>query len=106
MGPAQPLLLLVPGGATVNDFDYQYHHETEQCPRCRHSMLGESIPQRNRELYGGKTHFSRVIGVEVPGVYDGVLYWKCPDCDHKWHRFPESDWRHQRAIGYVLAVSS
>jgi len=30
-----------------------------------------------------------MVGVEVPGVYDGVLYWECPDCGAAWHRWTE-----------------
>lgn len=37
---------------------------------------------------GGKI-CSRVHGIEVPWVYDGVLLWKCPDCDHMWPTFAE-----------------
>lgn len=33
-----------------------------------------------------KQHFSRLIGVEIPGGYDGVSYWQCPDCKSKWPR--------------------
>ena len=29
---------------------------------------------------------SRVIGNEIWGVYDGVLYWSCPDCGYAWVR--------------------
>ena len=29
-----------------------------------------------------------VLGVEVPGVYDGVLYWVCDACGVAWAR----DW--------------
>jgi rubrerythrin len=38
------------------------------CPRCA-SPLGD-----------------RLIGVEVSGVYDGILVWCCPDCGHLWPR--------------------
>lgn len=31
--------------------------------------------------------FSRLVGVEIRGYYDGVAYWECPDCKHRWHRF-------------------
>ncbi len=33
--------------------------------------------------------FQKQIGIEIPGVYDGVIVWQCPDCGHKWKRF---DW--------------
>lgn len=30
--------------------------------------------------------YSRKIGIEVWGLYDGVCYWKCPDCGADWLR--------------------
>lgn len=30
---------------------------------------------------------SEVAGVEVRGVYDGVLYWMCMTCDWAWARW-------------------
>jgi transposase-like protein len=27
-----------------------------------------------------------VCGVEIPEVYDGVLYWVCTSCKKGWHR--------------------
>lgn len=36
--------------------------------------------------WGDKTHYSRVIGHEVPEIYDGVLFWSCPDCGKAWPR--------------------
>ncbi len=57
--------------------------------------------------YGDKPEserfFSRVIGMEVRGVYDGVLYWQCPDCGGRWHRWPPGDRLHGRAEQYVNA---
>jgi hypothetical protein len=32
-----------------------------------------------------------VIGVEVQGAYDGVLFWHCTKCNTYWKRFPWSD---------------
>lgn len=31
--------------------------------------------------------FSRKVGYDIRGVYDGVLIWGCPDCGHFWPRF-------------------
>lgn len=45
--------------------------------------------------------YFRVFGVEVPGVYDGALFWQCPDCAGRWHRFPEGHSLRERAEGYV-----
>lgn len=36
-----------------------------------------------------------VCGHEIPGVYDGVVYWSC-NCGHRWHRFPKNDRRRIR----------
>ncbi len=41
--------------------------------------------------------YRREIGVQVSGVYDGVLYWMCPDCGHTWHRFAEGTALYNRA---------
>lgn len=48
------------------------------CPHCN-ADLAETLPD-------GRTG-SRVIGVEIWGVYDGVLFWRCPDCGGSWHRW-------------------
>jgi predicted RNA-binding Zn-ribbon protein involved in translation (DUF1610 family) len=37
--------------------------------------------------YSPPYRFSRVIGVEIQGMYDGVSYWKCPDCGKTWNRW-------------------
>lgn len=63
------------------------------CPHCEADLSGPPIPQefvnqRGREE--GVTHYSRVIGMEVWGVYDGILYWQCPDCGAKWHRWDKN----------------
>lgn len=31
--------------------------------------------------------YSRLIGIEIQGYYDGVAEWLCPDCEAKWSRF-------------------
>lgn len=62
--------------------------EHESCPHCGASLQGEPIPEPSRHWYGdGVTHYSRKIGHEIRGVYDGVLYWSCPDCGEAWQRF-------------------
>jgi hypothetical protein len=48
-----------------------------------------------------ETHYSRVITVERRGVYDGGLYFMCPDCGFKWHRWPEGHYLRARAEPYV-----
>lgn len=49
-------------------------------------------------------HWQRRFGIEVRGVYDGILIWKCPDCNHMWPRFPnEAYWErlHKKAL-YII----
>lgn len=71
------------------------------CPLCAADLQGAPIPEESRKFYGTATHFGREIGVEIPGVYDGILFWTCPDCGGAWHRFPEGDYRRERAEKYV-----
>jgi hypothetical protein len=72
---------------------------TDICPN-GHDLTGDPIPQEYIDAghYSpGTTHYSRMIGVEIRGVYDGVLYWLCPDCGIKWPRF-ENGRLHQAAL--------
>jgi ssDNA-binding Zn-finger/Zn-ribbon topoisomerase 1 len=58
-----------------------------QCPKCKASWRGPPIPKKYRGSYGkGATHYSRLIGVEIRGGYDGVSYWECPDCHETFDR--------------------
>lgn len=79
----------------------------ESCPHCGASMQGEPVPDEYRQHkpdhdeqvarlgrcyclpYGETTHFSRAIGHEIRGVYDGVLFWSCPDCHMAWPRWTD-----------------
>ena len=76
----------------------------EQCPSCHTSLIGEPIapehlehkPNHDEQVaeygrcfcrpYGDSTHFRREMGFEISEVYDGVLYWGCPDCGLAWPR--------------------
>lgn len=49
-------------------------------PRCPRGCANEY------EASDGRTG-TRVIGHEVPGLYDGIAYWSCPTCGTSWHRF-------------------
>lgn len=63
----------------------------DNCPHCNAILIGPEIPEDVREHYGDKTHYRREIMVEVPGVYDGGLYFRCPFCGGAWHRFKSDD---------------
>lgn len=58
----------------------------DNCPGCDVSLIGDPIPNDIAHMYGG-THWRRDIMIEVRGVYDGGLYFVCPDCDHAWPRW-------------------
>jgi len=66
---------------------------TDRCPHCAASLIGDPIPQasRDRGYLGDRTHYRREIGIEIRGVYDGVLYWQCPDCGRAWNRWSPKD---------------
>jgi len=72
----------IPGDPYYNPNE---HTHDEQVARSIEYGLGERcfcLP------YGEETtHFSRVIGIEDPTVYDGVIEWMCPDCGGRWPRF-------------------
>ena len=70
------------------------------CSHCNANLQGDPIPEEDRKWFGGVTHFGRQIGVEVSEVYDGILYYQCPDCGHKWHRFAAGS-LHEKAKRYV-----
>ncbi len=58
------------------------------CPECGADWQGELIPEKYRYNYSKySTHFSRLIGIEIQGEYDGVSYWECPDCHMRWDRW-------------------
>ena len=51
----------------------------DNCPHCGVSLLGDPIPARFAHMYAGK-YWKRELGFEDPAIYDGVLYYECPDC--------------------------
>jgi hypothetical protein len=83
--------------------------QTDICPACDAFMRGNPIPEEHRRShYPVYTHYSRLIGVEVRGVYDGILYWRCPDCGHCWNRWPTDHPRHavaEREIAKAVVAS-
>lgn len=65
--------------------------EPDLCPLCGADLAYE---------HDGKT-YSHLIGVEIPGLYDGTLFWQCPFCEGRWHKFPEGHHYRKRAEPYV-----
>jgi hypothetical protein len=67
------------------------------CPHCGTDLQGDPIPGDP----DGR-HYQRTIGVKLRGAYDGVLYWQCPDCGGRWHRWAEGDRLRRVAEPWVL----
>lgn len=79
------------------------------CPHCGYDLRGDPIPQEYRDsgfYHPDSTHYSRKIGVEVRGVYDGILYWRCPQCGGAWHRFQNNHYLRQKAEQAVSDAQS
>jgi hypothetical protein len=77
--------------------------DEKKCDGCGADLRGDAIPEDILHYYNSgpngeflatiedyraiadqltnpTTHYSRVIGVEYQGGYDGVSEWVCPDC--------------------------
>ena len=47
-----------------------------------------------------------LVGVEIRGVYDGVLFWRCTTCGYAWNRWkPEIGRRWSIAQSYVDQIN-
>lgn len=57
--------------------------DLDACPRCHASWKAQEIPEASRHNYGGKTHYSRLIG---NSVNDRIAEWVCPDCQGRFDR--------------------
>lgn len=81
-------------------------------PHCRVSLVGDALPAEvvaaitlddiddTKPDYGMSTYHHREIGIEIPGVSNGVLFWECPDCGGQWHRFDITSRMHHVALTY------
>lgn len=64
------------------------------CPLCKIDLRGPQIPDSD-------DYYSRIIIVEIPEIYDGGLFYQCPECGARWHRWPEGHRLRRRAEPYV-----
>lgn len=55
--------------------------DEKTCPLCDADLL--------YEVDG--TTYSHTVSVEIQGVYDGGLFYLCPNCEGCWHRWPKGD---------------
>ena len=70
----------------VRNLDY-LDEDSKSCPICGESFVGKEIPKEYLHYYGNKTHYSKIIGIEIPHLYDGCIMWKCGDCETYFRRF-------------------
>jgi len=84
--------------------------KTEKCPECGVSWDAGSIVETFRQqrdngekwlggwsderieeyvkmAYAPPYRWSRLIGIEDPKIYDGISWWKCPECKTMWDRW-------------------
>ena len=47
----------------------------------------EELEEQMKEHYAPPYRYSKLIGIEVMGGYDGISYWQCPFCKATWDRF-------------------
>jgi|GEM_PF-6382920 len=87
--------------------------QPDNCPHCGVSLRGEPLPAetiaaqtlQSMDEYGLATHVRREIGRSgLHPVYDGVLFWECPDCGGKWHRFTVASREHHWAKMHMTAT--
>lgn len=90
---------------------------TQACPHCNRSLIGDRIPDsqlgewdltanppKRRPYHGPPQFYRREILIEISGVYDGGLFFQCPSCDGRWHRWPEGHYLRKRAEYYVSSA--
>lgn len=58
------------------------NNEHGYCPECGADWDGDSIPKKDQQYYRG-TKWGRQIGIDgaLLGIYDGIVAYKCPDCE-------------------------
>lgn len=71
----------------------------DRCPTCYTDLRGSMIPGSDPPKF-----YSRIVGVEIPGIYDGTLFWQCPYCDARFHRFVEGTDLWRKAEPYVRKI--
>lgn len=70
------------GGSIVDTFKRM---RDESDPRWQ--KTDEEIEEEVKMYYRPPYRWGREIGVEIIGDYDGISYWKCPDCKTLFNRF-------------------
>lgn len=64
----------------------------------KYGLSGECTCLPYGDLAPEDRFYSRQMGYEIRGVYDGVLFWGCPDCGHLWSRWESIPDLHAKAL--------
>lgn len=73
----------------------------DSCPHCYYNLRGPQVPDTDPPEY-----FSLLVGVEVASVYSGgVLFYECPNCDGRIHRFRAGTDMWRKAVPYVRSLA-
>lgn len=59
--------------------------DLKACPHCGENLVGDEIAPSQREFFGERTHFSKLIGISNG---DSVMYYECPKCGGRVERGP------------------
>jgi len=71
------------GGSVLDTFKKQREENYEWCK----GMTDEQLEEKMKEYYSEPYRWSKLIGVEIQGGYDGVSQWMCPECKARWNRW-------------------
>lgn len=77
----------VPNSPDYNKLIGQSETTHGKCPKCGACFDNGDIPKEYHESYSPPYKWSKLMGIELQGVYDGTLIWQCQDCGFSWHRF-------------------
>lgn len=68
-------------------------------------MADNPVPVSGRSCPACGAPEARWCGVEIRGVYDGVLYWTCEVCRHAWNRWDRESMPERWALAqYWMAL--
>lgn len=95
-------------GAPMDPKHFIHDRESDEHKRSvevflKYDLSGECTCLPYGDLPPERRFYSRMMGYEIRGVYDGVLFWGCPDCGHLWPRFAAESWGdlHYQALVHI-----
>jgi hypothetical protein len=52
--------------------------DLKECPHCGVSLIDDEIEPSRRKYFGGRTHYSKLIAVDID---DRIDHYVCPKCE-------------------------